>query len=351
MTEQEKTMIRFTNDYNHSAHEAILCKITENAKEGFEGYGEDSWCDRATELIRQKIDREDAEIYYFAGATQANLVVHKAALNSVQAVICPDSGHIYAHEAGSVEATGHKIISLPSENGKITAEQIQEEAAMYFENGEPEYLCEPKMVYISFPTEWGTLYSREELREIREACQKYKMYLFVDGARMGYGLASEKNDVTLRDFAELSDVFYIGGTKCGAMFGEALVILNENLKKNFKTYMKQSGAVLAKGWLLGMQIYTLLKDGLYEKIADQADRYAMELKAAFYEKGIPSYIESYTNQLFMILTKEQAAALSRMCTFQFQKKLPDGREIDRFCTSWSTTRQEIDEMISEIRKL
>lgn len=344
-------MIHLDNDYNHNAQEEILKRLMETGQEGYAGYGEDVWCDKAEVLIKKKIDQEDCKVYFFAGATQANLVVHKAALNPIQAVICPDSGHVYAHEAGSIEAIGHKLIPLPAKDGKITAEQVRQKAVEYYEAGEPEYLCEPKMVYISFPTEWGTLYSREELKALYEVCRQYDMYLFVDGARMGYGLASEKNDLTLSDFARFTDVFYIGGTKCGALFGEALVILNKNLEKNFKTYMKQSGSVLAKGWLLGLQFYALLENGLYEKIAEQADNRAMRIKKAFYRKGIESYIESYTNQLFMILTREQAAKMAEICTFQFQMNLPDGREVDRFCTSWSTTEQETEEIINAIKDL
>lgn len=205
---------------------------------------------RMSALVGSAVEPFSA-IHFLPGATQANFIVHAAALSPIQSVICPDSGHVYAHEAGSIENTGHKLVPLPSTGGKISAEQIRKAAASYYNGGEPNYICEPKMVYISFPTEWGTIYSEQELKEIRKVCDEYEMYLFVDGARLGYGLGSVKNDLTLEKLAELTDVFYIGGTKCGALFGEALVITNKKLARKFRTYMKQNGAVLAKGWLLG----------------------------------------------------------------------------------------------------
>ena len=258
---------------------------------------------------------------------------------------------MYAHEAGSIENTGHKLVPLPSTDGKISAEQIRKAAASYYNGGEPNYICEPKMVYISFPTEWGTIYSEQELKEIRKVCDEYEMYLFVDGARLGYGLGSVKNDLTLEKLAELTDVFYIGGTKCGALFGEALVITNKKLARKFRTYMKQNGAVLAKGWLLGIQFCALLEDDTYEKMTAQADAYALEIKAAFKEKGIREYVDSYTNQLFVILTEEQAEVLGKEYTFEHQQDLADGSKVVRFCTSWATTEAEKDQLIRDIRAL
>ena len=301
-------MIRLHNDSNRGACGKILEKLAQINGESYDGYGEDTWCEKAAKLIREKCKAPEAAIHFLPGATQANFIVHAAALSPIQSVICPDSGHVYAHEAGSIENTGHKLVPLPSTDGKISAEQIREVAASYYNSGEPNYICEPKMVYISFPTEWGTIYSEQELREIRKVCDEYEMYLFADGARLGYGLGSVKNDLTLEKMAELTDVFYIGGTKCGALFGEALVITNKKLARKFRTYMKQNGAVLAKGWLLGMQFCALLEDDTYEKMTAQADAYALEIKAAFKEKGIREYVDSYTNQLFVILTEEQAEA-------------------------------------------
>ena len=228
---------------------------------------------------------------------------------------------------------------------------MRECASSYFEHGEAEYLTEPKLVYISFPTEYGTIYSLKELQELHRVCKEYGMYLFVDGARMGYGLGASVNDVTLKDLAELADVFYIGGTKCGAMFGEAVILVNEELKRHFKTYMKQNGAVLAKGWLLGLQFYTLLKDGTYFTITKRADEQAMRIKEAFHKKEIPEYMGSYTNQQFVILSKEQEEKLSQKYIFELDGVLPDGRSVVRFCTSWSTTDEEVDELVRDILAL
>lgn len=252
-------MIRFNNDYNRGAFDCILKALADTNTTSYPGYGEDEWCDKAEQIIKGLIGRDDSMIKFIPGATQANYVVVAAALSPVQSVIAADTGHINCHEAASIENTGHKILALPNTDGKISAAQIEACAAEYYDNAKPEYLTEPKMVYISFPTEQGTLYTKRELCDISAVCKKYGMYLFVDGARMGYGLGSDKNDLTLCDFAMLSDVFYIGGTKCGALFGEALVINDEDIKYRFKAYMKQNGAVLAKGWLMAYSLPLCLR--------------------------------------------------------------------------------------------
>ena len=343
-------MIRFNNDYNHGALPSILNAVMTTNSESFAGYGEDEWCRKAADTIRSLIHNESADIHFFPGATQANFIVIKSALTSIQSVIAADTGHINCHEAASVENTDHKILELQNHDGKISAEQIRLCAAAYYENEEPEYLTEPKMVYLSFPTEQGTLYTLEELKAIHEVCQKYSMYLFVDGARMAYGLESEKNDITLQDFAELTDVFYLGGTKCGALFGEAVVITTDCLKRRFKAYMKQSGAVLAKGWLLGMQFQTMLESGEYFSAAKQADLFAMQIKAAFEAKKIPASVESFTNQQFVILTDEQREKLAENYYFEEVGHCQQGT-IVRFCTSWATTKDEVETLIRDIEKL
>lgn len=343
-------MIRFNNDYNHGAHPKILEALTVINNDSFGGYGEDEWCKKAADLIRKKVNCPDAAVHFFPGATQANFIVIASALSSVQSVIAADTGHINCHEAASVENTNHKIQTLPNKDGKITAAQIDACARSYYEENEPEYYTEPKMVYISFPTEQGTLYSLEELKAIRKVCDKYGMYLFVDGARLGYGLGAAENDIRVEDFAALTDVFYFGGTKCGALFGEAVVITSDNLKRRFKAYMKQNGAVLAKGWLLGLQFYTLLENDLYFEITRKADMLAMKIRDAFAKKGIPFWVESPTNQQFVILSPQQQDILGKNYTFEKTGNTPDGI-VARFCTSWATTEEEIAQLIADIEKL
>ena len=343
-------MIRFNNDYNHGAFASILKELGATNSTSYAGYGEDEWCDKAETIIKKLVDDDDALIKFIPGATQANYVVIAAALSSVQSVIAADTGHINCHEAASIENTGHKILELPNTDGKIDARQIAACAAAYYDGGTPEYLTEPKMVYLSFPTEKGTLYSKRELREISEVCKRYGMYLFVDGARMGYGLGSERNDLTLRDFAELCDVFYIGGTKCGALFGEALVITEASLKYRFKAHMKQNGAVLAKGWLMGLQFAVMLQNGEYFERTKRADELAMQIKTAFERKGVPFWVDSFTNQQFVILSDSQKEALAKGYYFEEEGTVPQGTVV-RFCTSWATTQAEVDTLVADIAKL
>ena len=343
-------MIRFNNDYNHGAFESVLKELAATNGTSYAGYGEDEWCAKAESVIKKLVSNEDALIKFVPGATQANLVVISAALSPVQSVIAADTGHINCHEAASIENTGHKILELPNTDGKIDARQIAACAAAYYDGGTPEYLTEPKMVYLSFPTEKGTLYSKRELREISEVCKRYGMYLFVDGARMGYGLGSERNDLTLRDFAELCDVFYIGGTKCGGLFGEALVITEASLKYRFKAHMKQNGAVLAKGWLMGLQFAVMLQNGEYFERTKRADELAMQIKTAFERKGVPFWVDSFTNQQFVILSDSQKEALAKGYYFEEEGTVPQGTVV-RFCTSWATTQAEVDALIADIAKL
>ena len=343
-------MIRFNNDYNHGAFESVLKELAATNGTSYAGYGEDEWCAKAESVIKKLVSNEDALIKFVPGATQANLVVISAALSPVQSVIAANTGHINCHEAASIENTGHKILDLPNTDGKIDARQIAACAAAYYDGGTPEYLTEPKMVYLSFPTEKGTLYSKRELREISEVCKRYGMYLFVDGARMGYGLGSERNDLTLRNFAELCDVFYIGGTKCGALFGEALVITEASLKYRFKAHMKQNGAVLAKGWLMGLQFAVMLQNGEYFERTKRADELAMQIKTAFERKGVPFWVDSFTNQQFVILSDSQKEALAKGYYFEEEGTVPQGTVV-RFCTSWATTQAEVDALVADIAKL
>lgn len=344
-------MIRFNNDYNHGAHPAILEALEKTNRESYGGYGQDEWCERASEEIKKYIDCPQAAIHFLVGGTQANYVVIASALRPYQGVICAESGHIHVHETGAVENCGHKVLALPHQDGKITAEQIRTEAELYKTSVVQEHIVEPKMVYLSYPTEYGTIYSKAELVAIHEVCQEYGMYLFIDGARMGYGLAAKSADLTLADIAKYTDVFYCGGTKCGLLFGEAVVITNPELQPFFRSYMKQNGALLAKGWLLGVQFYTMFKDDLYFQITKQAVDLAMRIKSAFAEKKIPALIESDTNQQFVILENDQMKILSENYIFEYEKKIDDTHTAVRFCTSWSTTEAEVDALVSDIRKL
>ena len=343
-------MIRFNNDYNRGAFETVLEALVKTNADSYAGYGEDTWCRRAEADIKKLISKEDALIKFIPNATQVNFVVISAALSPVQSVIAADTGHINGHEAASIEHTGHKILALPNTDGKISAQQISACAAEYYDGNTPEYLTEPKMVYLSFPTEKGTLYSKQELTDIHEVCRQYGMYLFVDGARMGYGLGAQCNDLTLRDFAELTDVFYIGGTKCGALFGEAVIINAPSLQYRFKAHMKQNGAVLAKGWLMGLQFAVMLENGAYFEKTKRADALAMQIKEAFAKKGIPFWVESFTNQQFVILSGRQKEILSQNYIFEEMGTTEHGT-IARFCTSWATSRNEADALIADIAAL
>ena len=350
-------MIRFNNDYNHGALDSILSALTATNADSFAGYGEDIWCQRAETVIKRLVSREDALIKFVPGATQANLVVIAAALSPIQSVIAADTGHINCHEAASIENTGHKILALPNTDGKITAGQIAACAAAYYDGGAPEYLTEPKLVYLSFPTEKGTLYSKQELQSIREVCRKYGMYLFVDGARMGYGLGAVDNDLTLKDFAELTDVFYIGGTKCGALFGEAVVITNDDLKPDFRYCLKQHGGMLAKGRLLGEQFLALLdgEDGsgssLYFTMAKKADEQALRIRAAFEAKGCKVLHDSPTNQQFFVLPDEWYDKLAETYAMTHMGKPDKHHTAVRVCTSWATKDEAVEQLIQDVATL
>lgn len=344
-------MIRLNNDYCRGAHPAVLEALQETNNTEYPGYGLDEWCQRGADRIREHLGGADVEIHFMLGGTQVNYTVIAAALRPYQGVISADTGHINNHEAGAVERTGHKIHVLPAVDGKLTAADIAKEAEHYKESGDADYLTQPKMVFLSFPSEYGTIYSKQELTEIHEVCQKYGMYLYVDGARLAYGLTAEGCDVTLADLAALTDVFSIGGTKCGALFGEAVVLRHPDLRDHFRTYLKQVGGMLAKGWLLGLQFDTLFRDGLYFKLAAEANRQAMRIKQAFQTKGIPFWMDSVTNQQFVVLRRTQAAALAERYVFEFSHEVDEKHICVRFCTSWSTDASAVDALIRDIEKL
>lgn len=344
-------MYRFNNDYNHGAHPAILKALQDTNDIAYGGYGLDPVCEQAERSILRYVKNPQAKVHFLLGGTQVNYTVIAAALRPFESVICADSGHIHVHETGAVENTGHKIEAVPGTDGKITAAQVEALAENFAISGVKEHITEPKLVYISFPTEFGTLYTKQELTALREVCDRYHLYLFLDGARLGYGLGSPVNDVTLEDLGRLCDAFYIGGTKCGALFGEALVLCNPALQYHFRSYIKQNGAMLAKGWLLGLQFETLFADGLYLTITRSAVDLAMRIKEAFASAGIPAYIESFTNQQFVVVTPEQRAKLAENFIFEEEGSLPEDRSIIRFCTSWSSTEEEVEALVKAIGEL
>ena len=285
------------------------------------------------------------------GGTQANLTVIAAALRPWQGAIAADTGHINVHESGAIEATGHKVMAVPSVNGKITAAQVETAVTNHWADVTHEHMVQPGMVYISNPTESGTLYSKAELEALYDVCRKHQIYLFIDGARLGYGLMSPGSDLTMADMARLCDVFYIGGTKVGALFGEAVIICNDSLKKDFRYIMKQRGGMLAKGRLLGIQFETLFENNLYYEISKHAIDMAMRIREAFRKKGIALLFESDTNQQFPILTKVQMDVLGEKYAYSFWEKVDEDRSAVRFCTSWATKAAQVDALIQDIECL
>lgn len=335
-------MISFTCDYIEGAHPAILNRLIETNMTQVEGYGEDPFCENARTRIRQAVGCPDADVFFLVGGTQTNSTVIDAMLRRYEGVVAVATGHIAVHESGAVEFSGHKVITLESHLGKMDAGELREYLAHF--HGDPTWphMVFPGMVYISFPTEYGTIYSLDELRAIKAVCEEYEIPLFIDGARLGYGLASAAADVDLKTLASLCDVFYIGGTKVGALCGEAVVFPKGNAPRQFFTIIKQHGALLAKGRLLGIQFDTLFTNNLYMNIAHHAIDMAMELKNMFASKGFEFYIDSPTNQQFPILTQQQIDALEGLVAFEVWDKLPDGRFVTRFATSWATPIENID---------
>lgn len=343
-------MIRFESDYTQGAVPEIIEKLVETNLEQTAGYGTDKYCLSAADKIRKEIKNEKADVHFLVGGTQTNYTFIASVLRAHQGVISASTGHINVHESGSVEAVGHKVLALPSEDGKITACQIEKTVKDHYADPTFEHTVQPKLVYISFPTENGTIYSKKELTDIYNVCKENDLILFIDGARLGYGLASEKNDLTLSELAERCDAFYVGGTKVGALFGEALVITNDLYKKDFRYVEKQKGAMLAKGRLLGIQFDVLFTDGLYHKISRHAVSLAIRIREAFEEKGIEFLYDSYTNQQFPILTDEQLKKLDEHFVYSFWAKKGNKTAV-RFCTSWATKEEDADFLISKITEL
>lgn len=339
-------MIYFNSDYLEGAHPALMAKLNETNMVQTVGYGEDEYCAAARVKIQNACQAPEADVHFLVGGTQTNTTVIAAVLRPWQGVLCAVSGHINCHEAGAIESTGHKVITLPTTNGKITAPQVQEYVEWHRNDESTEHIVQPGMVYISYPTEGGTLYSKAELTELYDVCRRYGLPLFIDGARLGYGVMADGADLTLPEIAHLCDVFYIGGTKVGALFGEAVVIMNPALKKDFRFIMKQRGGRMAKGRLLGIQFDVLFTDDLYTKISKNAIDTANSLKKGLAAKGYRFFMDSPTNQVFVILDNAQLAALEGRAKFGFWEKFDDSHTVVRIATSWATRMEEIEQLIA-----
>ena len=344
-------MLSFESDYTKGAHVRILERLLAANGETMPGYGSDLYCEQAKEKIRTACACPEAEIYFLVGGTQTNAAVIGTMLPAYAGVIAAQSGHVNTHEAGAIECTGHKVLTCPSHNGKLDPGEVRAYAEQFYADQNREHMVYPGMVYISHPTEYGTLYTKSELEELSEICREYDMVLYADGARLGYGLAAKQTDVTLPVLAKLCDGFYIGGTKVGAMFGEAVVFTKRNAPRHFLTLVKQRGALLAKGWLLGLQFDTLFTDELYWKISRRAIETAALLKEVLRENELPFYLESPTNQQFVVLENEQMEALKPHVAFSFGEKLDEKYTVVRFATSWATTKEEIMELADLLKKI
>ena len=337
-------MISFECDYNNGAHPLVLENLVKYNNAKPTPYGFDEFSERAKGRIREAIGMPDAQIFFLTGGTQTNATTIDSMLYQYEGVICVSSGHINVHEAGAVEFTEHKIITLPEEQGKMSAKTLDQYLDDFMHDGNNAHAVYPGLVYITFPTELGTLYSAQELTDIYDVCQRYHIPLYIDGARLGYGLMAEECDVTLPFLARHCDVFYIGGTKIGALCGEAVVFTNREAHKHFFSIQKQHGAVIAKGALIGLQFDALFTDNLYFKLSEHAIKMAMQMKRIFQEKGYEFFVDSPTNQQFIVLSDAEVERLSQHFIFTHFGQAGNHHTICRFVTSWATTQEEIDEL-------
>lgn len=344
-------MLSFESDYVEGAHEQILARLAETNLEQLSGYGNDPYCDQAKEKIRQACDCPDADIYFLVGGTQTNLTVIDGMLAPYEGVIAVDTGHVSVHEAGAIEYTGHKVLTLPQHEGKIRAEDLETFLRVFWEDENREHMVYPGMVYISHPTEFGTLYTRAELENLSAICQAHKIPLYLDGARLGYGLMSLHTDVTLPLIARCCDAFYIGGTKVGALCGEAVVFPRHSTPKHFLTIIKQHGALLAKGRLLGIQFDTLFTNDLYLKISRHAIQMAEALKKELHECSCTFHLESPTNQQFILLRDDQLERLKKQVLLSFWEKPDEDHTIIRLATSWATKESDIQKLGQLLKEL
>jgi len=346
-------MIRFNCDYSEGAHPRILEKLVQTNFEQTSGYGNDPYCRQAADLIKQHCQTPHADVHFLSGGTQTNLTVLAAMLRPYQCVIAPDSGHINVHETGAIEMTGHRILTAPNQNGKITAEQITHLCQDHWQDENPEFAPQPRAVYLSFPTELGTLYSKKEMAAIRRVCDEHNLFLFIDGARLGYGLTAPENDISLSELAACCDVFYIGGTKMGALLGEAVVIVNPDLQRDFRYLMKQRGAMLAKGRVLGLQFLTLFEDNLYFTLGHHANKMAALIRQTCEEAGIQLLSHSPTNQLFVLMPDTLLQQLEETYLFMHlvDASARPGYTPLRICTSWATREEDVAQLCADIKQL
>lgn len=343
-------MIRFDSDYTEGCHPRVLDALVRTNMEQTPGYGLDEHCERARALIRSACAAPEADVHFLVGGTQTNATVIAAALRPWQGVLSPDTGHINCHETGAIEAGGHKVLTLPHDNGKITAEQLRRAIDALRADGNYEHIVQPGMVYISQPTEYGTLYTKAELEAISAVCRERDLPLMLDGARLAYALAADET-LTLADYARCCDVFTVGGTKCGLLFGEAVVITRQDLKPDFRNLIKQRGGMLAKGRLLGVQFETMFEDGLYLECGRRGVDEARRIRGALLARGLDLAFDSPTNQLFVLLTPAQRDQLQRDFAIGCWDTTGGERDAYRLCTSWATKPEAVDELLAAIAKL
>ena len=340
-------MFSFKNDYSEGGHPKILQALLTTNLEQQNGYGEDAFSLQAIELIRKKVGRDDIDVHFLSGGTQTNLTALSAFMRPHEAAISADTGHVLVHETGAIEATGHKVISIESDDGKLTPDQIR----FIVESHGDEHMVKPKLVYLSHPTEVGTIYSKSELEQISRYCREHKLLLYVDGARLGSALCAEGNDLSLFDLSGLVDAFYIGGTKNGALLGEALIICRESLKEDFRFHMKQNGALLAKGRLIGIQFMALFTNDLYYELAGHANKMADKIREEISRAGFPFLTASPTNQIFPVLPNSLIEKLSAKYAFYVWAKVDEEKSAIRLVTSWVTPEQEVENFLHEFHEL
>lgn len=343
-------MLAFECDYLEGAHEKILQRLSETNYEKAPGYGNDSYCESARAKIKEACGCSGADVYFLTGGTQTNAIVIDTMLQKYEGVVAARTGHVNVHEAGAIEYTGHKVLTVPSHEGKMRADELQDMLDGFWQDVTHEHMVFPGMVYLSYPTEYGTLYSKKELTDIAQVCRRFHIPLYLDGARLGYGLMSKCADLTLPEIAEICDVFYIGGTKVGALCGEAVVFTKNNTPKHFLTMVKQHGAMLAKGRLLGIQFDTLFTDNLYFTVSAHAIEMAEKLKEGLKREGYSFYLDSPTNQQFVILTMKQIGELQKQVSFDLWDKLDEEHQVVRFATSWATKEQDVEALLALLDK-